>query len=406
MNYRSLHNNLIKYFPVKYILHVLDQIKTLDVIDNIALIRTSLSGNSNDSITRKVQKITYTIDSKSKNDYLPSLFKVNSVTLFPQGIFVDAKGKLINEVSLDLRHHFCAHLSNHLYASNSNKFEALLYTKDCEIVKIKNDVFRVPCNPTSNWLHLIFEGILPLICNLEMIDKTDRVLILHKYPKQLIELLQFIGFKSFYKLDENKCYFLESLVTLDSGAKIIDSLAGNQDINNFSISKKALLTTYSFFQKKIKDLDSVEKRIFPKKIAVLRKGNFRGLSNRQEIEAFCVSNDFKLIYPEDETFLLQMLFFNRANEILLEGGAAMANLIFCKRGTKVTYLCSETTANYQLTSMICDSLGLKLKIVPGKISNLIENKSHSIYEFFHSSYSVNTKRIYPYNYLNDKKIPT
>jgi hypothetical protein len=129
---------------------------------------------------------------------------------------------------------------------------------------------------------------------------------------------------------------------------------------------------------------------------VLRSGNIRGLINRKEIETFGISRGFRIIFPENETFIQQLLLFNQASEIVLEGGASLANLIFCQKGTKVTYLCSEITADYKLMSTICDFLGLEINIVSGKSLNLIKNNSSSIYSFFHSSYRVNPRLILPF----------
>ena len=87
----------------------------------------------------------------------------------------------------------------------------------------------------------------------------------------------------------------------------------------------------------------------------------------------------------------QIRYFFHANEIVLEGGAVMANLIFCREGTKITYLCSNITGDYNLIASICNLLGLDLDIVTGKSAPPFKLNYSSIYDVFHSSYRINPK---------------
>ena len=109
------------------------------------------------------------------------------------------------------------------------------------------------------------------------------------------------------------------------------------------------------------------------------------------MEDFFVSKGFFVIIAENLTIIDQIRYFFHADEIVLEGGAVMANLIFCREGTKITYLCSIITGDYNLIASICNLLGLDLDIVTGKSTPTFKLNYSSIYDVFHSSYRINPK---------------
>ena len=393
INHISLHRLLIKYFPIDILKFIASELAPLRNIKGVALFENSLLGSSNKFVNKKIKKITYAINSKIKTEILPSVITNRSVTIYPENILVDSNNYLLNEIPLDPRYNFISHLSNLLYFQEFSGGEAFIYYNSCEIIKIDESVIYLPCNAVSNWFHLIFEGLLPLIANLDIIRKTDKILIHRNSPKQFKELLQIFGFNDFYELDNSKIYNLELLIRFESATQVIDSLSHNQDLNRFSISKSALLNAHKFIQERIALSDFKEYDLLPKKILVLRNGETRGLTNRKEIEAFFVSKGFCVIIAENLTIIDQISYFLNADEIVLEGGAVMANLIFCREGAKVTYLCSSITSDFNLIASICDSLGLDLDIIAGKSAPTFKLNYSSIYDVFHSSYRINPKII-------------
>jgi hypothetical protein len=387
-NSTFLHNILLKLTPIHYLKYIADELEPFQENSNISLFRSCVLSTLNRDIDSNVIKLNYVLDYKSKSNLSPSVIKLNFVSIYPENILVDSNNELRNEISLDPITNFNAHLSSYLYPNIFKSNEAFIKTGNYEVIKIRERVISLPCNPINNWFHLIFEGILPLIYNLDSINKNDKILIHENSPKQFKELLKLLDFKFFYELDAHKIYSIDSLVTFDSSIKIIDSLSNDQDLNHFSISKKALIFARLHFQKIINVPSINEKMDFPKKVLVLRKGKVRGLINREKIKNYCVANGYHTIYPEDETVKTQIDYFFTANEIILEGGAALANLIFCKEGTKITYLCSNITQNYQLVSMICNLLGLRLEVIAGETVPKINFRATSIYDIFHSSYQI------------------
>jgi len=389
LNHISLHGLLIKCFPLDLLKYVANELLPLRNLKNVGLFENSLLGSSNKYVNRKVKKLTYSINSKTKTEILPSVIRNSSVTIYPENILVDSNDYLINEIPLDPRYNFISHLSNFLYCHELSGDQAFVYHDNCEIIEIEESVIYLPCNAVSNWFHLIFEGFLPLIANLDNISKTDKILIHRNSPKQFKELLQFFGFNDFYELDNSKIYNLKLLVRFESATLVYDSLSRNQDINRFSISKSALLFAHQFIQERMALSESKEYDLLPKKLLVLRNGKTRGLTNRKEVETFFVSKGFCVIIAENLTIMDQINYFLNADEIVLEGGAVMANLIFCREGTKITYLCCNITSDYNLIADICNSLGLDLDIVTGKSTPIFGLNYSSIYNVFHSNYRIN-----------------
>jgi len=391
INQISLHGLLIKYFPIDLLTYIATELSPLRNIKSVALFENSLLGSSNKIVNKSVKKLTYSINSRIKTEISPSVILNSSVTIYPENILVDSNNYLINEIPLDPKDNFISHLSNYLYCPEFSDDEAFIFHNNCEIISVEESLIYLPCNAVSNWFHLIFEGLLSLIVNLDNIKKTDKILIHRNSPKQFKELLQIFGFHDFYEVDNSKIYNLELLVRFESATQVIDSLSHNQDINRFSISKSALLHAHQFIQERVAPSDFKEYDLLPKKLLVLRNGNTRGLTNRKQLEDFFVSKGFFVIIAENLTIIDQISYFFNADEIVLEGGAVMANLIFCREGTKITYLCSDITGDYNLIASICNPLGLDLDIVTGKSTPTFKLNYSSIYDVFHSSYRINPK---------------
>ncbi|MET3663657.1 glycosyltransferase 61 family protein [Caulobacter sp. 1776] len=94
-------------------------------------------------------------------------------------------------------------------------------------------------------------------------------------------------------------------------------------------------------------LDAVRERILaaaavpydpgaPKRIYVSRLGSLkRVLVNEAELEAALEARGFMIVRPEAWSIRDQIALFNRADVVVAPAGAAMANILFCKPGTKV-----------------------------------------------------------------------
>lgn len=73
----------------------------------------------------------------------------------------------------------------------------------------------------------------------------------------------------------------------------------------------------------------------PEKIYIRRNSRVRCLDNQDEVEEHLVDRGFAVVEPEKYSFGEQVRMFSDANVIVGATGAALANIIFCKPGTKI-----------------------------------------------------------------------
>lgn len=77
---------------------------------------------------------------------------------------------------------------------------------------------------------------------------------------------------------------------------------------------------------------------WPKKIYLRRNSGVRKVLNSPEIERTLVAQGYAVIEPEKLTFTQQVQLFSRAEAVVASSGAAVANIIFCPPGTRITIL--------------------------------------------------------------------
>jgi capsular polysaccharide biosynthesis protein len=83
----------------------------------------------------------------------------------------------------------------------------------------------------------------------------------------------------------------------------------------------------------------------PKKILILRRGKTRGILNMVMLKEALEKRGWIAIDPESVPFAGQIALFANAECIVAEHGAALANLVWCRPGTKVMELCPESFLN-------------------------------------------------------------
>lgn len=88
-------------------------------------------------------------------------------------------------------------------------------------------------------------------------------------------------------------------------------------------------------------LPNAEPRVWPEKIFLRRNSEYRKIVNGVDVEQLVSSLGYSIVEPEKLTFLEQVALFNNARVIVGPSGAAMANMIFAPRGSKVIILISK-----------------------------------------------------------------
>ncbi len=95
----------------------------------------------------------------------------------------------------------------------------------------------------------------------------------------------------------------------------------------------------------------------------LKRRNNRFVANDDAIEAYLRPQGFEPVYPEDLPQAQQIALFAAARIIVATHGAGLANLMFCRAGTRVLELSPDTEfrPNYW---MIAEKLGLAYGVLP------------------------------------------
>lgn len=79
----------------------------------------------------------------------------------------------------------------------------------------------------------------------------------------------------------------------------------------------------------------------PKKIFLKRRSGLRMLVNSEEIESLLLFHGFTIVETENLSFIEQVNLFQSVDQIIAPSGAALANAIFCRKGTRVSVLMSK-----------------------------------------------------------------
>ena len=114
---------------------------------------------------------------------------------------------------------------------------------------------------------------------------------------------------------------------------------------------------------------------FPRKFYIDRsdsKSNHRHLRkilNEEEVKNFLKKRGFSILTLSDLSFIDQTKLFYNASEIVGLHGAGFANLIFCKPGTKILELKSDTAEVLRNLAKKVNLTHEDLSVEPSKHSN-------------------------------------
>ncbi len=97
---------------------------------------------------------------------------------------------------------------------------------------------------------------------------------------------------------------------------------------------------------------------------IRRNSGRRNVLNQAELDAFVASKGWQVIAPETLTFDEQVRVFHRARMVIGPTGAAMANLIFARPGSRIGIMMSTHPATpYFYWHNLADSLGVQVEYI-------------------------------------------
>lgn len=106
----------------------------------------------------------------------------------------------------------------------------------------------------------------------------------------------------------------------------------------------------------------------PRKLYLRRNSGTRRLLNSTEIERLLLDRGFRIVEPEHLTFVEQLSMFRWADVIIGATGAACANIVFCRPGTRVAILMGKhQNMPYRYWANMAGPLGVDVDYVLGPI---------------------------------------
>ena len=236
---------------------------------------------------------------------------------------------------------------NNSQVINGNAKENIVFTKGTPRLqkKIKGKVLSLLTGGAGNdnYSHWLFD-VLPRIALCEEvldISKVDFFLlpsIEKKFQKETLDLLN---------IKKNKCLSSKAFRHITTSELIVTDhpycITNNatNDIMNMPLWISEWLKK-KYLKKEKKALKHLEKIFIDRSDSTSNTGHLRKIINESDVKNCLIKNNFKPVILGELHFQKQVEIFNNADVIVGLHGAGLANLCFCKAGTKLVELKNNT----------------------------------------------------------------
>ena len=223
----------------------------------------------------------------------------------------------------------------------------------------------------NNYFHWMFD-VLPRIGLIEKyfnLNKFKAFLIPSKNFKFQIESLKLLGINdNLFSSKEYKHVYSENVFVTNHPWQ--HSKSAHSDIENIPrwISKWL----------RLKFLQYKSNKKFYDRIYIDRsdsKFNGRKIVNEKKLKKFLLEKKFKILKLSSFSFIDQIAIFNSAKIIVGNHGAGFANLVFCKKNTKIVEFVDKNTA--KIFKKISKDLKLKYFSILGKRDGIIKKDQNN-----------------------------
>jgi len=205
-----------------------------------------------------------------------------------------------------------------------SQFAYGLVPKRAQIVGNKNELYFPISNP-SNYFHWMIDE-LPWLLRAKAHSEEIRYVHSRPLEKYKREILDFLGIRS-----------TKTAPWIEVPRILVPAFrqhSGEFSRKNIEIVRKTLLQSTVIHNRKSRE-----------RIYVSRRKSRRSLKNELRLEEYLRTNGFEILFLEEMSFLDQTHLFQSAEYVMSPHGAALANLIFCRKGTKVVEIFDPTYSN-------------------------------------------------------------
>jgi len=354
-------------------------IKTFPLNTSIAKTLQNEASNIN-----KIEFFEYRV----QNSISPQMFNLKNARLLKGKYVVDQEGFLINEFSDSLNSDMVAGVKDDLFHDSENEGITGILTSPEYFISLKNGVV-LPSLINSNWFHFITESLASLNWFKDKIPKDIPIIVDVSIPRNMIQFLKILGFNDITFVDSAREIRFDNLITFSKSAIIPDSI--HKNINSLQINQELILK----LRNTILDLvaDNQVKSNLTDLFVFRRRGSNRSWAITKRDLKIISKFGFESVFIGEYNVVDQINLSRKASKLIIEGGAALANLIFLHSSTRIVYLTNKKLTNYVLPHYFASILGFQVILFPGKIKLINVLKADNVYEIFHSSYYFSSYRI-------------
>jgi hypothetical protein len=231
--------------------------------------------------------------------------------------------------------------------------------RDSKSIHIEEAIYLVG-RADENWYHLLLDT-LPRYLNFESISHSVPVLIRSDLPTTSIEFLQRLIPRTFIFIEPSDRVFVESLHFFAGRSTTFDSEPATEE-ERVKFSPKVFAQTRNWI---LETLEESVELSFPLDFYINRDSKYRNVINAQSVVKEFRKHNYAILHPTKEFFSNQSQYFAHASHIVSPGGAALANMLFMKKGSQVTVIQSSRGSNLDLWKKFAESCGIDYSEVTG-----------------------------------------
>lgn len=339
--------------------------------------------------TIKIEFFEYGI----QHDTLPRIVNLTNARLLAGKFIIDDKGILVNEFSDTLGSDLVSGVERNLFCDFDHSSITGCFTSPTKIVTLEKGIV-LPSLVNSNWFHFITESLAPLVWFKDEIPRDIPIIFLDDIPKNVELCLEVFKFNNLIKISKNTEIKVDHLITFSKSTIVKDSVMS--DINSFQINSELILHLRNeIFQ--ILEVDYFTNSL-PVSLFFVRDSLSRSFKWSKNQKMLMKKKGFELVSIGKYSFTDQVKICLMSDNVIIEGGAALINMMFMKPNCKILYLTNEKLVNYKLPEQFASIFGLNIKLAGGKVKLTNSWKARNYLEIFHSDYSFSTTIIKKFLY--------
>ena len=295
----------------------------------------------------------FTFDQRLDNPTLSLPDRVSNAEIWHQRFIIAGDRFLLIDVTCSPLLKFVAGHWQFLEQVNAKQDDVRLRTPaDFRQINLDEAIFLIG-RADENWYHLLLDTLPRYLC-FETINRDVPVLVRSDLPKTSIDLLRQLIPRTLIFLEPNDKVSVKLLHFYAGRSTVFDSKPINKE-DQVQFSPKVLARTKSWFLGTLKEDPAL---VYPTNFYMDRIAKYRNVINAKGVISECRTNDYEILECTNQFFLNQSHYFAKADHIVSPGGAVLANIVFMKKGSKITLIRSWRDADLLLWKKLADSCGV------------------------------------------------